>query len=515
MKYALTLIVVFLLATGAGAAETASHPATKFLPGAGAVARKGDGCPAQGAPTQPTAGCGRNGIGSDSIGCVLGSSNYPSCAGALPCAFYVAPSGGSDRNPGTSAAPFATLMHLQSVLERQVGSKKVGCLKAGSRGSYDLSTTMTFSSTDSGETWQFDPASGSNTAVLDGGGTAIPIALNGVSNFTWNGIKIQDCGNDCIYTPSNAPMTSVVVENSEVTVSTGNCTPCGLVVIDNCTRCEYKNNYFHDSNSFGTLLMAYNAGDSIDGSVIIGNVYLNVCRQQSDCGALYTSMFGSGNSGGRVTITNNFIRDQGGASLTNDVVGIYLDDKSSHVTVSGNIIGPPCVGCISSRNRNNTSAIVMNDDGSGAYNAANIVTGNVIDLGKSSMVMAAILGGSNNSFIGNIVLSNFSGPLNTCSGSRCGYLYIVDSGTMGLKLSENVYINYAPRGGAFSNGNLQSDSAPHMPPSAEFACSRPDYPFASKYTAFGSVTFAPIVGGWGPLGGPNRFILPTSTNFSC
>jgi hypothetical protein len=492
MKYVLTLISLLLLAGSASAAEAASRPAAEPWQRSDADA--------------PSAS-------SDSIGCVVGSSIYPSCAGALPCAFYVAPIGGSDRNSGTSAAPFATLTHLQSVLERQTGVKKVGCLKAGS---YDITSTITFSTADNGETWQFDPGSGSNTAAIDGGGTAIPIALNGVSNFTWNGIKVQNCGNNCIYTPSNPPMTSIVIENSEIANSTGNCTPCGLVVIDNCRHCAYKNDYFHDSNSFGTLLMAYNAGDSIDGSVITGNVYLNVCREQSDCGALYTSMFGSANTGGSVTITNNFIRDQGGAGLTNNVVGIYLDDKSSHVTVAGNIIGPPCVDCISGRNRNNTSAIVMNDDGNGTYNAANTVIGNVIDLGRSSMVMAAILGGSNNTFTGNIVLSNFTGRLNTCSGSKCGYLYTEDQGSTGLTLKDNIYVNHAPDGVVFSNGNLQSDSAPQLPPRAQLACSQYDYPFASKRMAFGaSVTFSPVPRGWGPQGGRNRFVVPASTNFSC
>jgi hypothetical protein len=48
----------------------------------------------------------------------------------VACNFWVAASGGSDSNPGTSAQPFATLGKLQSALQAQPSGQKVGCLKA-------------------------------------------------------------------------------------------------------------------------------------------------------------------------------------------------------------------------------------------------------------------------------------------------------------------------------------------------------------------------------------------------
>jgi hypothetical protein len=44
-----------------------------------------------------------------------------------------------------------------------------------------------------------------------------------------------------------------------------------------------------------------------------------------------------------VTVTNNFVRDYGTATVPN-AHGIYLDEGTNHVVVEGNIIGAPTVG---------------------------------------------------------------------------------------------------------------------------------------------------------------------------
>src|SRR6185437_13388480 len=73
----------------------------------------------------------------------------------IACGFWVAPSGGNDSNPGTSARPFATLGRIQTAVRAAPAISKVACLKAGTF----ASTALTMTSADIGETWETDPAS--------------------------------------------------------------------------------------------------------------------------------------------------------------------------------------------------------------------------------------------------------------------------------------------------------------------------------------------------------------------
>lgn len=441
--------------------------------------------------------------------CAFGNPNFPACADSAACNFYVAATGGSDSNPGTVSSPFATLGKLQTALRGSV--QKVGCLKAGN---YTQSTTLDLTSSDNGETWEFDPAGNVNVAVVNGN-NATPFAIDGVSNFKVNGIAVTNCSRYCFYSPSNPRITNIMFENNDIGHINSNCTPCGAIVLDNLTNSTFKNNYFHDSNSFGTMIEAFNAGDSLSGDVITGNVYINVCKQQSDCGAIYTNMVGTNTSGGNPTITNNFVRDQGSSSLTNDVVGIYLDDKTSNATVTGNIIGPPCAGCLNTGNRNNTTATLWNDDGNAAANSQNnVFTGNLIDIGSSAFEMTGILGGSHGTFTNNIVISNFTGPLNTSGGGGAGFAYIQDSGFTALTLKNNAYTNYAAGGSIFSNGSRQSDSSPQTLSTAQMGltCTNGIYTLSASSSVFLSpVSFPGLPTSWGPPG----FVIPPSPNHSC
>lgn len=466
-------------------------------------------------PLERIAFCGNvttsGGTPSTPAACVLGGVNYPLCADAVTCNFFVAASGGNDNNIGSASAPFATLAHLQSRLQAAPNGSKVGCLEAGS---YSLPSTMSFTSSDNGEVWQFDPASGSNTAVINGNNTNA-FALNGVSSWKWNGISVHNCASYCFYTPSNPRMNSIIFENSEIYGQNSNVTPGGSIVLDNCTNCKYSHNYFHDNASFGTFIAAFNAGDSINGSVVDSNVYMNFCQKLSDCGGMYTNMIGAKQTGGTLTVTNNFVKDGGASTLTNDVVDYYLDDNSSNDIVKGNIGAPPCAGCINTGNRNNTSMVLINDDGNTTQNQANTVENNIFDLGSSGMVLNAIIGGINNTFSSNIYLSNFTGGLSACSGSDCGHAYHLDNATN--TISNNVYLNYASGGNVFTNANVGSgDTSPSKPTSGQLGCSTYEYALASNSIAFSApVNFQPIVGNWGPQGEPTAFTVPSNTNHSC
>jgi hypothetical protein len=435
------------------------------------------------------------------------ASGDPSTGAADPAqttnAFYVSPNG-NDSNPGTLAAPFATLARAQEAMEGS--SIKTTYLEGGT---YNLTSTLTLTGADSGETWQYYAPDGVNSAVLDGtnGGNYInAISLSGVSNLTIDGIKIQNGDTADIYTPGNAQLSGLTIENCDLGFTHADTyTSNGAILIDNSINMTIKNNYIHDTFGNGMAFYAYNPGDSLDGSVISGNVVLRSVQVLGDNGAIYFEMPSTGTSGGHVTVSDNFIRDQGSANLLNasgtDIVGIYLDGDTSNATVTGNIIGPPIM--VKSSNANNTAAIFVN----GGSN--NVFTGNIIDLGTSSMVEvvnwnndAGVPAGTNSSgsvFAHNIVIADFSGNENTTSSGVDGYAFFQQNKPLPsyFTIRDNLYYNY---GGGTTPNNAQvvSDRNPIV---ADPQLSGIAYALAASSPAWSPpVSFPGIVGGWGPPG---------------
>lgn len=77
------------------------------------------------------------------------------------------------------------------------------------------------------------------------------------------------------------------------------------------------------------------------GGRIENNVIVNACATLGDCGAIYT--FDRDHKGLAATVSGNTIsgvmgNDQGAKDLGTHVFGIYLDDESNGVTVSGNTV---------------------------------------------------------------------------------------------------------------------------------------------------------------------------------
>jgi hypothetical protein len=421
-------------------------------------------------------------------------------------AIVIAPNG-NDSNPCTVNSPCQTLERAQQVARS--ASDKTVYLRAGT---YNRSQTLTLDSNDNGETWMTYPGDPVNSAIIDGGNTISPFAMSGsFSNFTWNGIKVQNCATTCFVTTDSTLKNALVWKNSEfANIGAVNCvegTPCAAIATDNCTNCVYSHNYVHNLEGFGIEMLAYNAGDSINGSVITGNVVTDFCQVQSDCGGIYTNMNGTGSNGGSISIANNFVRDGGSPSLTNDVIDVYLDDKTSNATVNGNVLAPPCAGCLNAGNTNNSTAVGINNDntapGSGVNNT---VTGNILDIGNSSYFSTVIGGTTNTTIKGNIVLSNFTGPLHTVNCAGTGFPYCQSAGgTSGYTIASNDYYNYASDGSIFSNGNIVSDSDPiNVDPQIS------GYTVAQGSPVFSQINFQPIQGGWGPPG----FVIPSSTNHS-
>ena len=465
-------------------------------------------------PIRNVAYCGRFSTG--------GGGGGGGVADSQPCSFFVASSGGNDANAGTSTAPFATLGKLQSVLRGAPTLSKIGCLKAGSGGSYHLTSTLTFSTADNGETWQFDPASGVNTAIIDGGGSVDAVNLNGVAGLKWNGVAITNVLGHVFYGGGGDNFT---LENSELSFNHGS-GACGdgfppILCIGPGRNWKIANNYVHDTLSQGIGLFAFNGTDSIDGAVITGNVVIRACQSIADCGAIYTNMRSSGTNGGHVTISNNFVRDWASSAVsgTGGVRCIYLDDNSSDETVTGNICGPPTRGALNTGNNNNSGAFIVNG---GTFNT---FTGNLVDLGDSALI--AVWGGGGNSgnaapgmpsanvttFSNNIILFNFAGSLNDSWSGVTGFAYYQAGPASSYTIQNNAYIQYAAGGSVFTGGQVKSDSNPTTIPPSSAGISGYLYGIAA-----GSPPTVPPVSFPGDTAaaaaGPFTFVIPTSANHS-
>jgi|HubBroStandDraft_1064217.scaffolds.fasta_scaffold35828_2 hypothetical protein len=436
------------------------------------------------------------------IGATIGvCSGLPAAGVAAPCTYFVAATG-SDGNDGTSiATPFATLEKAQSIMRR--GSAGVVCLRAGT---YHRPASLVITAADNGETWQYYPSDGANSAVLDGGNSVDLFSINGASNVTIDGLKMQHVFDSAV-SSGGALSNNLTIENCDIgfnqhTSLAGGFNP--MIGLGNVTNAHVLNNYVHDTASQGVALYAYAAGDTIDGAVVSGNVVVRAVQRMDDGGAIYINMRNTNVNGGHVTISNNYVKNYGAAGISS-VRGIYLDDDSSNVTVIGNVIGPPDPGTTGPY----LEAVVFNG-GSG-----NRVTGNIIDLGNGKVAVNSIgpdggggtisYGGptSPNSISGNIIIANYSGVPSIHSWDVNGHVY--DQGptitSKWLTISGNLYHNYG--GGAKdSAGNRISDANPIF---ADPRISGSAYTIESGSPVFGSaMNFKPIVGGWGP----SRFVIP-------
>jgi hypothetical protein len=426
-------------------------------------------------------------------------------------AYYVSPNG-SDSNPGTLAAPFATLARAQQAMEN--GSIKTTYVEEGT---YNLTSTLTLTGADSGETWQYYAPNGVDTAILDGGGsTATGIEIQGATNVTIDGLTVQnfttigiDASNTSGVTIENCNVGFITnpsdVPSAGISVGLDDPNGQGSVV----STATISNNYVHDTASFGIAAYAYYTGQSVNGTVITGNVLLRDSTVDEDTGAIYVNMNQTGDSGGHVTISNNYVADYGASTVSgNGQHAVYLDDNSSNVTVTGNVLAPPAAGSINNGNINNASSILVHNGNN------NTITDNLLDLGSSGMNMAVVWGQDSgslagmagNTFTNNIVISSFSGSQQTSASGAVGYTYW---NTGNATISNNVYYNYA--GGEVVTTSAQGNGDTNPILENPQISGGNLYTIASGSPVFNSpVNFTPTIGGWGPQG----FTIPSSTNDS-
>lgn len=133
--------------------------------------------------------------------------------------YYVVSSAGSGTTC-TLASP-CTIAAAQTKMRANAGS---GIMAAALRaGTYTVTSMLTLTSADNGETWQYFPGDGYDTAAIDGGGPTGTIgtnclnsdpallALNGASNVTINGLVFQNFGD---YTKTNGCAGSGIIVGS-------------------------------------------------------------------------------------------------------------------------------------------------------------------------------------------------------------------------------------------------------------------------------------------------------------
>jgi hypothetical protein len=430
----------------------------------------------------------------------------------LAAGFYVSPAG-SDGNPGTLAAPFATLAKAQAAM-RASSTIKTAYLRAGQ---WNLTSTLVLTSADASETWQYYPPDGVNSAILDGGNSIDLVTGTDCQNFTWNGIKLQNFhayGINMASTESGSAENTTII-NTDAGFNLVNNAVAGfqsgaIVLQGNVANSTIANNYVHDCGSQGiSVFDGYSYAGNVGGTVIKSNVALRCVQVTADGACIYVSGHGGGTfaSGSGITIENNYVADYGGAANQTPGGGIGLDDNASNTIVKGNVIGPPgYAGAGNSGDKGGSSEGCF-----GAHNGENnVFTGNICDLGATPYAFAAVFFHDSDSVHGmggtvvegNIFLSNFTGPLLTNSTGTLGFAYFQNGAGADYAIQNNVYWNDAAGGSVFSNGNLVNDSNPIN-----------ENPQVSGWTyaiAAGSpvlaapVSFPPIAGGWGPPG----FVIP-------
>jgi len=449
--------------------------------------------------------------------------------------FYVAPDG-NDNNPGTLERPFATLGKAQLAMRASssikttyiraghytppLSAEKAHCMNGNPSG-----TSVNLTNVDAGETWSYYPPDGYNSAILDGQSTA---GQSGRKEGNGNGTGCAFSG----YKLSNITITGLQFQNylySAFWVNTGT----GLVFSDNIvhnltaaawgagaisTTCApgtiVKNNYIYDVAYTGTELETRaDCPGGISGDVVSGNIIENSCtwpaephgndQNGGDCGAIYFDDRISPASTD-IQVTNNYVRDvnvssKGAANNGKDgkggccAIGVYLDDGTSNVAITGNIIGGIASSCFHLHGGDNNS-----------------IKNNICDLANSEYQSIAVYQQSkqNHEMSGNIFTNNI-----ILSGSKHG-----GSGFMGynappnpLAISNNVYFSCSgSKPKSVGTGGAGGDSSPvfENPRVSGWTYDIADGSSANK----DSISFQKIEGGWGP---PNLKFPERGTPPSC
>jgi len=289
-----------------------------------------------------------------------GSTNFASCN------FWVASSGGSDSNPGTSVGlPFATISHTQTVLQAQTNAitSRTACLITGT---YNFAgANWSFTSADSNERWL--PYSGQGLVIIDGGSSGTTntnqVLINGVTGLVLEGLVFQNWSTahvrtgtlDTIMLITNGTGQTIRwnsflnswgfsigangLASSSITSNTFNGQQTGA---PNGATAAYNDiNLYggaHDNTISHNLLENGQCGgiasaDAGNNNIYDRNLLVNDLIGCFDNGTLYMLNRNATDTGNQ--ITNNVVR--GNIPNAGTIKTVYLDDSMSNVLVQGNI----------------------------------------------------------------------------------------------------------------------------------------------------------------------------------
>jgi hypothetical protein len=382
--------------------------------------------------------------------------------------FYVSASGGSGGD-GSASNPFGSLQ--QAITAAEGSSTKTIYLQGGT---YNFGSTLNLGTADNGITITSAPGS---QAVLDGGGSlSTLIQLNGSTGVTVQGLTFQNTaantraaldlngasGNSIIDNHfvnngeallvdngsnnntvsgnqfDNSSTSAVEVQNQ----SNGNLFDSNLVNGTGAIDCTGGGFFVHggNNNTISHNLVENTSGIGIGienwdsttinvGNVITDNIVQNsnMSSSTTDSGAIYE--LGRSNVNTQSVISNNYISGPNvAASPGAHIIGIYLDDNTSGVQVTNNIVVNTIANAVQIHGGNNItiqnnifdlganglSAILFQDrasDVGGPTMTNNVVQGNIIaSTSGSPTAFDNITAGNptiNNNFFMDLINSNF------------------------------------------------------------------------------------------------------------
>ena len=420
----------------------------------------------------------------------LGPFSLPSPADT---AYYVAPTG-SDSNPGTIVAPFATFRKAQSAM--RASSIKTTYVRAGKYFPTGFDTgggdtaIVKLTSADSGETWSYYPFDGVASAIIDGGSNSTTIGikwgfwLEGVSNVTINGLQLQHFANEFLHATGSASGTMFINNTLHDNYNWRNY--AGIALWGSAQNSTVANNHVYNTVTHGILASTCSGSCAagIKGVIIKNNFVYNTCTISTDCGAIYLQDYASPRST-NITISNNFIRDVNPKG-DNGGRGIYLDDGTSNVMATGNIVSGHKNTCFNIHGGDNDifSGNICDEQSSGHESIVRYET--------SSEVPSSLMTG--NAFTNNIIIA----------GSRDGGNgYTGDGVPNPLTIKDNAYFNYVGLTIDSTGGSAGTDINPiSEDPHLSTWC----YAIEAGSPVYnGPVFFPGVVGGWGQPG----FVIPS------
>lgn len=461
-------------------------------------------------------------------------SNSPSVSpplpgtGTLAPGFYVA-TNGDDNSPGTLSQPFATFGKAQQAMRAsssvkttyvRAGTYKPAPVTASCLNGQGSGASVELTRADKGETWSVYPPDGYNSAILDGqstvgnsggtggNGTGCGFSGNTISNITIVGLQFENYLYSAFWVDngSNLTFTSNVVH--DLTAAAWN---AGAVAMACAPGTIVKNNYMYDLAYTGTdMLAGAPCPGGISNDVVSGNIIVNSCtwpavpgfgndQNGGDCGVIY--FHDPLRSSTNVKVVNNYVRDVNvssngvGDSGNCCAIGVYLDDGTGNVTVTGNIIAGIMSSCLEEREPEN-----------------NVITGNICDLAAAPKSRSiAIYTWASRTFTtmtGNVFAHNI--VISASSGNGGGFSSGAQTANP-MNISDNAYYNYVGSS-VKTTGNAAVGSDTH-PVYENPQLSGWKYQIATGSPVLNSpVQFPGITGGWGP---PGLVVPPKGTPPSC